>query len=281
MEAHALVARLVERDLQFPFLALLISGGHNLLVLAHDVGHYVQLGTSIDDAIGEAYDKTARWLGLDISKGGGPALEEFAHEGDANSIKFSIPMRQHKDCNFSYAGLKTQVRLAIESRKICTENPIKTADSHDRKSRADIAASFQRVAVLHLEEKCERAIGWALQIEPSIKCLVVSGGVASNQYVRTRLNYVVEKNNLRLVCPPPILCTDNGVMVAWTGIEHFFLGRFDPPPPSNEPDDSMIDLRPRWPLGEEYSQGKSEARSLKRARMHPSLTSIFHGSNQH
>lgn len=189
-------------------------------------------------------------------------------------------MRQHKDCNFSYAGLKTQVRLAIESRKICTENNPITASSHDRKSRADIAASFQRVAVLHLEERCERAIEWALQIEPSIKCLVVSGGVASNQYVRTRLNHVVEKNNLRLVCPPPRLCTDNGVMVAWTGIEHFVLGRFDPPPPANESEETTFDLRPRWPLGEEYSRGKSEARSMKKARIHPSLTSITQGSTQ-
>lgn len=281
MEAHALVARLVEKDLHFPFLALLISGGHNLLILARDLGHYVQLGTTIDDAIGEAYDKTARWLGLDMKKGGGPALEELAQEGDADSIKFSIPMRQHKDCNFSYAGLKTQVRLAIESRKICTENnPISSANPDDRSSCADIAASFQRVAVLHLEDRCQRAIEWALKIEPSINSLVVSGGVASNQYVRTRLSHVVNNSGLRLVCPPPSLCTDNGVMIAWTGIEHFLAGRFDPPPPANEPENYLVDLRPRWPLGEEYSQGKSEARSLKRARIHPSLTSIIQGSMQ-
>ncbi|CAL9078836.1 unnamed protein product [Musa textilis] len=281
MEAHALVARLIERNLQFPFLALLISGGHNLLILAHKLGHYLQLGTTIDDAIGEAYDKTARWLGLDMRKGGGPALEELALEGDANSINFSIPMRQHKDCNFSYAGLKTQVRLAIESRKISMENnPISLANLDDRRSQADIAASFQRVAVLHLEERCQRAIEWALKIEPSIKYLVLSGGVASNKYVRARLSHVVENNGLELVCPPPSLCTDNGVMVAWTGIEHFLLGRFDPPPPADEPEDAMFELRPRWPLGEEYSQGKSEARSLKRSRVFPSLASMIQGSVQ-
>lgn len=110
--------------------------------------------------------------------------------------------------------------------------------------------------------------------------MLVSGGVASNQYVRSRLNYVVEKNSFRLVCPPPKLCTDNGVMVAWTGIEHFLLGRFDPPPPANEPEDYVYDLRPRWPLGEEYLHGKSDARSLKTARMHPSLTSIIKASAQ-
>ncbi|KAG5538585.1 hypothetical protein RHGRI_019234 [Rhododendron griersonianum] len=269
-----------------PGLSLCLRGGHNLLILARDLGQYVQLGTTIDDAIGEAYDKTAKWLGLDLRRSGGPAVEELAREGDAESVKFSVPMKQHKDCNFSYAGLKTQVRLAIESRNVSTEIPISSASSEDRSSRADIAASFQRVAVLHLEERCERAVEWALKIEPSIKYLVVSGGVASNQYVRARLNQVVKKKGLELVCPPPSLCTDNGVMIAWTGIEHFRVGRFDPPPPADEAEDTIVfvcsmnqlDLRPRWPLGEEYAEGKSEARSLKTARIHPSLTSMIQAS---
>ncbi|TYJ22843.1 hypothetical protein E1A91_A08G151900v1 [Gossypium mustelinum] len=287
MEAHALVARLIEKELQFPFLALLISGGHNLLVLAHHLGHYTQLGTTIDDAIGEAFDKTAKWLGLDMRKSGGPAVEQLAQEGDAESVRFSvgfsfraIPMKQHKDCNFSYAGLKTQVKLAIASRNIDAKVPLSCASSLDRSSRADIAASFQRVAVLHLEERCERAVEWALKIEPSIKHLVVSGGVASNQYVRSRLDQVVQKYSLQLVCPPPNLCTDNGVMIAWTGIENFRAGRYDSPPPANDPDDFMYDLRPRWPLGEEYAEGSSDARSLRRARVHPSLTSLVQASLQ-
>ncbi|KAK6119376.1 hypothetical protein DH2020_046883 [Rehmannia glutinosa] len=280
MEAHALVARLVEKQLQFPFMALLVSGGHNLLILARDLGHYIQLGTTIDDAIGEAYDKTAKWLGLDMRKSGGPAVEELAREGDENSIGFKVPMKQHKDCNFSYAGLKTQVRLAIESKNIDASIPIASAGSEDRRARADIAASFQRVAVLHLEDKCERSIEWALKIEPCIKYLVVSGGVASNQYVRSRLNKIVEKKGLQLVCPPPSLCTDNGVMIAWTGIEHFRMGRYDPPPAACEPEDALLDLRPRWPLGEEYAEGKREARSLKTARLHPSLTSLIQASIQ-
>ncbi|KAK4476512.1 hypothetical protein RD792_015668 [Penstemon davidsonii] len=252
MEAHALVARLVERELQFPFMALLISGGHNLLVLARDLGHYIQLGTTIDDAIGESYDKIAKWLGLDLRKSGGPAVEELARE----------------------------VRLAIESRNIDAGIPVSSASDEDRRVRADIAASFQRVAVLHLEEKCERAIEWAMKMEPSIKKLVVCGGVASNQVVRARLNQIAEKSGLKLVCPPPSLCTDNGVMIAWTGIEHFHMGRYDPPPPACEPEDAMLDLRPRWPLGEEYAEGKSEARSLRTARIHPSLTSIIQASIQ-
>nr|GMD30645.1 probable tRNA N6-adenosine threonylcarbamoyltransferase, mitochondrial [Ipomoea batatas] len=280
MEAHTLVARLVERKLQFPFMALLVSGGHNLLILARSLGDYIQLGTTIDDAIGEAYDKTAKWLGLDLRKSGGPAIEKLALEGDAESVKFNVPMKQHKNCNFSYAGLKTQVRLAIEAKNINAGISLSSASSEDRKARADIAASFQRVAVLHLEDKCKRAIEWALKIEPSVNHLVVSGGVASNQYVRARLNEVVKKNGLQLVCPPPSLCTDNGVMVAWTGIEHFLVGRFDPPPPADEPEDALVDLRPRWPLGEEYAEGKSEARSLKTARVHPSLTSLIQASRK-
>ncbi|XP_071931395.1 probable tRNA N6-adenosine threonylcarbamoyltransferase, mitochondrial isoform X1 [Coffea arabica] len=257
MEAHALVARLVEKKLQFPFLALLIS---------------------VDDAIGEAYDKTAKWLGLDMRRSGGPAIEELAHEGDAEAVKFRVPMKQHKDCNFSYAGLKNQVRLEIEAQNINAEIPISSASSEDRGARANIAASFQRVAVLHLEEKCQRAIEWALKIEPSVKYLVASGGVASNKFVRSRLNQVVERNALQLLCPPPSLCTDNGVMIAWTGVEHFRVGRYDPPPPANEPEDAQLDLRPRWPLGEEYAEGRSDARSMRKARIHPSLTSLVQAS---
>ncbi|CAM8997724.1 unnamed protein product [Rhodiola kirilowii] len=280
MEAHALVARLTEKELQFPFMVLLVSGGHNLLILARDLGNYLQLGTTIDDAIGEAYDKIAKWLGLDLSRSGGPAIEELSLEGDNKSVKFAIPMKQHKDCNFSYAGLKTQVRLAIQARNINAEIPLSSASCDDRKARADIAASFQRVAVLHLEERCDRSIEWASKVEPSIKHLVVSGGVASNKYVRARLDEVAKRKGLQLVCPPPSLCTDNGVMVAWTGIEHFSNGRFDPPAPLDEPEDILYDVRPRWPLGEEHLEGRSEARSIRTARMHPSLTSVIQASMQ-
>ncbi|GLJ11384.1 hypothetical protein SUGI_0155080 [Cryptomeria japonica] len=256
MEAHALVARLTEKELDFPFLTLLVSGGHNLLILAQNVGQYIQLGTTIDDAIGEAYDKIAKWLGLDMRKGGGPALEELAQEGDQDSIMLSVPMQKYKDCNFSYAGLKTQVRRVIEFNNInAISVPIISASCEDRKLRANIAASFQRVAVLHLEHKCERAVEWAQKMEPSIKTLVLSGGVASNKYVRMQLDKIAKKHNLKLVCPPPNLCTDNGVMVAWTGIEHFRLGRFEPPPENDELEDGKLDLRPRWQLGEIYEAG--------------------------
>ncbi|RVW63488.1 putative tRNA N6-adenosine threonylcarbamoyltransferase, mitochondrial [Vitis vinifera] len=239
-----------------------------------------------------------KWLGLDLRRSGGPAIEELAREGDAKAVKFSTPMKQHKDCNFSYAGLKTQVRLAIESRNMyatCSnaEIPISSASSEDRSSRADIAASFQRVAVLHLEERCERAIEWALKIEPSIKHLVVSGGVASNQYVRAQLDQVVKKKSLQLVCPPPASVLT--MVLWWLGLawstfawEDMILHHL-----LNEPERLCVstdihqicflnqyDLRPRWPLGEEYSEGRSEARSLRTARIHPSLTSLIQASMQ-
>ncbi|KAI5072061.1 hypothetical protein GOP47_0012167 [Adiantum capillus-veneris] len=272
MEAHAMVARLMDRQLEFPFLVLLVSGGHNLLLLAQKVGDYIQLGTTLDDAIGEAYDKTARELGLDLARGGGPAVEELALEGNPKAVNFSIPMRNIRDCNFSFAGLKTQVKLAIASKAITTELvPIKDADAEDRQLRADIAASFQRVAVLHLEDRCARAIEWAQSMSP-IKALVVSGGVASNKVVRQRLGELAEKHGLRLSCPPPRLCTDNGVMIAWTGVEHFKLGRSQPPPPYDEPEDVHLDLRPRWQLGEIYTEGQRHTRSSKTASVHPSLT---------
>lgn len=275
MEAHALVARVTDRDVHFPFLVLLVSGGHNLILLAQGVGRYIQLGTTVDDAIGEAYDKTARLLGLDMKRGGGPALEELALEGNPRAVPLSVPMRSEKSCNFSYAGLKNQVRLAIASRGINVDGAaLADATPEERKARADVAASFQRVAVLHLQQKCRRAVEWARSLDSGIQCFVVSGGVASNRAVRSSLGELAEEQRLRLVCPPPRLCTDNGVMVAWAGVEHFRLGLFDPPPPLDEPDDVVLDLRPRWQLGEIYSQGVSVARSLKRPSNHPSLTSV-------
>ncbi|OAE20663.1 hypothetical protein AXG93_154s1370 [Marchantia polymorpha subsp. ruderalis] len=279
MEAHALVVRLIEKHVEFPFIVLLVSGGHNLLLLAQNVGQYVQLGTTVDDAIGEAYDKTARLLGLDMKKGGGPALEELAREGDPKAIKFSVPMRgpRYLNCNFSYAGLKNQVRMAIEARNIDgDEVPLSVATAEDRQIRADIAASFQRVAVQHLEDKCRRAVEWARRLAPSVTSLVVSGGVASNHTVRSRLGALASELDLQLVCPPPRLCTDNGVMVAWAGVEHLRLGMFEEPPDQDEPDDVRVDLRPRWQLGEIYEEGQSEARSLKRMGHHQSLTAQAH-----
>lgn len=203
MEGHALVARLPpqEKDpgsilspssssspsVSFPFLCLLVSGGHNLILLVHGVGKYVQLGTTVDDALGEAYDKIARLLGLELKPSGGAALEALATQGDPKAFAFAVPMRKHANCDFSYAGLKTGVRLAIEQAvenhpldSIAEDVPSTSASPCPLplKVKADIAASFQRVACLHLTERVKRAIGWARESEPGLKSLVVAGGVA-------------------------------------------------------------------------------------------------------
>lgn len=210
MEAHALVARAFDSSVRFPFLCLLVSGGHNLLLVVHGVGHYTQLGTTLDDALGEAYDKVARLLGLPLTPSGGAALEQLALQGDAARFALPLPLKKHADCNFSYAGLKTAVRLLIEA-ELGGEDCLQT--------RADIAASFQRVAVQHLAQRTARGVQWARDQVPALDTLVVAGGVAANATVRAQLLEVAQDAGLRLVCPPPRYCTDNGVMVAWAGIE--------------------------------------------------------------
>ncbi|EFN53265.1 hypothetical protein CHLNCDRAFT_8322, partial [Chlorella variabilis] len=249
MEAHALTAAASAASpaatpdlVEFPFLCLLISGGHNLLLLVEGIGQYTQLGTTLDDALGEAYDKVARLLGLDLRPSGGAALEAFAAGGDPRALPLSVPMQRRPTCDFSYAGLKTAVRLAIEEQA-------PEATEGNRQVRADIAASFQRVAVQHLEERCRRGVQWAQESHPQVRHLVVAGGVASNRYIRGRLAAVAQAAGLRLVCPPPRLCTDNGVMVAWAGVERLQLGLAEAPPASGEPGEGeWVDLRPRWPL---------------------------------
>eukprot|EP00850_Spirogloea_muscicola_P016287 SM000131S26717 [mRNA] locus=s131:137401:141488:- [translate_table: standard] len=274
MEAHALVARLSNKDVGFPFVTLLVSGGHNLLLLAHGLGRYTELGTTLDDALGEAYDKTARLLGLDLSRGGGPALESLALEGDPNSFRFTVPMKHTRSSNFSYAGLKTQVRMAIDAHAPGAESkPLSQASTEERVVRANIAASFQRVALEHLEMKTKRAVEQVREISPSVECLVVAGGVAANKELRRRFHRLSEEAGLRLVCPPPKLCTDNGVMVAWAGAEYLTLGAFEPPPPLDEHEDLRVDLRARWPLGEKLVDDRS-IRSQKKRDVYPSLTSL-------
>ena len=269
MEAHGLVARLAGGTelVRFPFLALLVSGGHNQLILTRGVGDHVILGSTLDDALGEAYDKTARLLGLDVGGGGGPALERLAREGNPRAYAFPVPLRKKKNCDFSYAGLKTAARLAVERdlpelvaegsdafSTVCapgtkpsevrtpgvTREDGETSEKRERKERkirADIAASFQAAAVKHLEERTRRAVGWAndaLAAESgdarTLSCVVVAGGVAANESVRESLARVAAEVGLPLVTPPPRWCTDNGVMVAWAGAERLALGLAEEPP---------------------------------------------------
>jgi N6-L-threonylcarbamoyladenine synthase len=293
MEAHALVARLTscegkdptsdaESSVQFPFMCVLVSGGHNLLMIVEGVGRYIQLGTTLDDALGEAYDKVARLLGLELKPSGGAALEALALEGDPTVFKFTTPLQKHKTCDFSYAGLKTGVRMRIEEALGGVELPIPTVeeDPVGRRIRADIAAAFQTVAVRHLEERCRRALQWAAETHPEMKQVVVAGGVASNKFLRGRLADVAEEGGLELVCPPPRLCTDNGVMVGWAGVERWKINLgVEPPPPSVVPaEGEWVDLRPRWPLTDRKDERSIEApRSAKKKNIFESLEALTAG----
>ncbi|KAJ9518177.1 hypothetical protein QJQ45_010078 [Haematococcus lacustris] len=475
MEAHALVARMMPNAAQrppFPFLCLLVSGGHNLLVLVRGPGQYVQLGATVDDALGEAFDKTARLLGLEPRPSGGAALEALASQGNPTAFKFAVPMKKRTNCDFSYAGLKTSVRMAIEAHvgvapfslpsstpltqeqaaELVAAHPLAFQDieaasagleadptphrallrsvrgqlmmppspqtqqpeqqqrqhhhhqqqqqqqqqqegspdssnsssyegqgshgltspsdtaSHDSshvnsggqlhphshlsssspsphtsapppptqppppanqpsalpkqlpsqphaaansaatqpsppcavsadklRTKADIAASFQHVATLHLVERVRRAALWARTLEPGLTHLVVSGGVACNQHIRRSLTKLSEQERLQLVLPPSKWCTDNGVMVAWAGVERMALGLQESPPPIDSPPidgDTWIELRPRWPLTSDIVSSDPAhlspdpaidastrpaayaAHSARRARMFTSLTEM-------
>jgi glycoprotease/Kae1 family metallohydrolase len=303
MEAHALIARLpigtnaaedAARTVpDYPFVALLVSGGHNMLVLTRGVGDHVILGATLDDAIGEAFDKTARLLGLPVGGGGGPALEALAKGGDAKRFRFSVPLRAsatHRGtCEFSYAGLKTAARLRIaaevglpregpdwqQSADDETNGVVPTASTPEEaaQARADIAAAFQAAAVTHLSERTARGLLWARTLAPDAKCLVVAGGVAANASVRAALAAAAASADFTLVAPPPRWCTDNGVMVAWAGCERLALGLILDPPRLEETgrgDDEYVELRPRWPLGPRHPDCEaalSRVRSLRKVRL--------------
>ena len=216
LEGHALSARLTE-EVEFPYLLLLVSGGHCQLLTVRGPGDFTRLGTTIDDAVGECFDKTAKLLGLGFP--GGPAVERAAKGGDTNRFKLPRPMWRKPGCDFSFSGLKTAVRLMAES-----------LPKGDPQAIADLCASFQRTVGDVLVDRCSNALALA----PS-DTLVVAGGVAANTYLRGRL----EGLGVRLVAPPIKFCTDNGAMIAWAGIERLRRGMVD-----------TLDFapRPRWPL---------------------------------
>jgi N6-L-threonylcarbamoyladenine synthase len=216
LEGHALSPRLADPSLQFPYLLLLVSGGHCQILLVEGVGQYRRLGTTIDDALGEAFDKTAKILGLGFP--GGPAVERLAASGDARKVPLPRPLLGTPEPHFSFAGLKSAVLRARDSGLY--------AD-------ADIAASFQLAAVDCIIDRTRKALD--LIDRPS--ALVVAGGVAANQAVRGALEALAREQGMAFVAPPLALCTDNAAMIAWAGIER--LGQSDP-----------LDFiaRPRWPL---------------------------------
>eukprot|EP00746_Dinoflagellata_sp_MGD_P039249 gnl/MRDRNA2_/MRDRNA2_194646_c0_seq1.p1 gnl/MRDRNA2_/MRDRNA2_194646_c0~~gnl/MRDRNA2_/MRDRNA2_194646_c0_seq1.p1 ORF type:complete len:768 (+),score=144.26 gnl/MRDRNA2_/MRDRNA2_194646_c0_seq1:158-2461(+) len=266
MEAHAMVAKLpkltgnrnqtAECQLTFPFLTVLVSGGHNLVVLSNGLGNHTILGRSLDDSIGEAFDKSARVLGIQKIPGG-PELEALAAKGNPKVFLTQLPRiflnskdkMRRQGCDFSFSGLKTSVRMLAE--KELSINRTQSMEEREiEEVRANIAAGFQEVAVRHLEQRVNRAVETTLQAHPEVKTLVLAGGVAANKKVRGAVMSIAKNYNLELAVPPPQLCVDNGVMIAWCGLLRFAMDLWEDPPLSTESADLFVEIRPRWPLGE-------------------------------
>ena len=220
LEGHALSPRLADASLTFPYLLLLVSGGHCQILLVEGVGRYRRLATTIDDALGEAFDKTAKILGLGFP--GGPAVERIAATGNAKAVALPRPLLGSAEPHFSFAGLKSAVLRA------------KQANVHQD---ADIAAAFQQAAIDCVIDRTRKALGTIAR--PS--ALVVAGGVAANRSVRAALEALAAEHGLKFVAPPLALCTDNAAMIAWAGLERMALKGFTP-----DPFDFVA--RPRWPL---------------------------------
>ncbi len=227
LEAHALTVGLTENR-RPPYLMLLVSGGHTQLLFVKGVGNYVRLGTTIDDALGEAFDKTAKLLGLGFP--GGPDVAKHAARGDGNRFALPRPLVGRKDAHFSFAGLKTAVRQLAKSLE-----PI------DDQTLADICASFEVAVTDTVKDRVRTAmvLSEPLWSECSQRALVVAGGVAANVRLREALDALCAETGYDLSVPPIALCTDNGAMIAWAGAERLNLGESDPL-------DSLV--RPRWPL---------------------------------
>src|SRR5471030_2693439 len=213
LEAHALTARLTDA-IPFPFCLLLASGGHTQVVAVLGIGKYVRLGTTQDDAIGEAFDKTAKLLGLGYP--GGPQVEKEAMRGNATRFALPRPMHGRKDADFSLSGLKTALR--IEAEKIA---PLSDQDV------ADLCASFQQAVVDVVHDRLRVGMKVFRERIGTPNALVCAGGVAANQAIRKVLHRLAFESGTVLVAPPPALCTDNGAMIAWAGAERLALGMID------------------------------------------------------
>jgi N6-L-threonylcarbamoyladenine synthase len=219
LEGHALSPRLADPDLAFPYLLLLVSGGHCQLLEVRGIGDYRRLATTIDDAAGEAFDKAAKLLGLPYP--GGPAIEALALHGDSSAVPLPRPLVGSGEPHFSFAGLKSAVQRAVVSGTFPAE---------------DVAASFQQAVVDCLVDRTRLALK-----RSEAPTLVVAGGVAANQRIRSALADLARTEGRGFSVPPAWLCTDNGAMIAWAGAERFARGDFDP---------LDVPARARWPLDE-------------------------------
>ena len=225
LEGHALSPGL-EKRIEFPYLLLLISGGHSQYLIVKDVNHYEQLGTTIDDALGEAFDKTAKMLGLGYP--GGPSVEKFAKLGNKDSFKLPEPIINRAGCNLSFAGLKTAVLR--ESKKICGNDKLKY----------DLAASFQNTIDKILYKKTKVAVDmFREKTKKENFQLIVAGGVAANESIRNNLSNLSKEMNFETIYPDLKFCGDNAAMIAWAGIQRFKKKLID---------DVGISAKSRWPL---------------------------------
>ena len=225
LEGHALTARLTD-GIAFPYLVLLATGGHCQLLIAEGVGRYRRLGTTVDDAVGEAFDKGAKMLGLPYP--GGPEVERRAAAGDPKRFDLPRPMKGRPGCNFSFSGLKTALRTAIATLPRLTEQDV-----------ADGCAALQAAITETMIDRTKNAIAAFRAAHPDGRTLVVAGGVAANRRLRAALAKLASDNGLAFVAPPQRLCTDNGAMIAWAGVERLRLGMADR---------LVFAPRPRWPL---------------------------------
>uniref|UniRef100_A0A8B9CNZ7 N(6)-L-threonylcarbamoyladenine synthase n=1 Tax=Anser brachyrhynchus TaxID=132585 RepID=A0A8B9CNZ7_9AVES len=227
MEAHALTIRLTNQ-VEFPFLVLLLSGGHCILAVAQGVSDFLVLGQSIDIAPGDMLDKVARRLSLIKhpechSMAGGKAIEHLAQTGNRQQYTFRLPMQQYRNCDFSFSGLQNLINKTI----IQKEKEEGIQEGELLSCVKDIAAAVQHVVAIHIIQRTYRAMLFCIKngiLSPKHATLVVSGGVASNQYIRRGLQTLANANNFAFLSPPPRLCTDNGVMIAWNGIERLRAG---------------------------------------------------------
>ncbi|WP_295948562.1 tRNA (adenosine(37)-N6)-threonylcarbamoyltransferase complex transferase subunit TsaD [uncultured Bartonella sp.] len=231
LEGHALTAKLTN-NLDYPYLLLLVSGGHTQVILVKGLGNYKRLGTTIDDALGEAFDKTAKLLGLPYP--GGPIIEKLAAQGDNQRIELPRPLKGEKRLDFSFSGLKTAVRQAAMEMAPLSDKDI-----------ADIAASFELAVTDTLSDRVERSLAVFKNEYPDKEAsLVVAGGVASNKAIRNSLQKLCDAHGFKFIAPPIGLCTDNAAMIAYAGLQHFIHG-----------DRSSFNIAPRsrWPLDEHSS----------------------------
>lgn len=223
LEGHLLAPMLEEENkVEFPFIALLVSGGHTMLIEVDELGKYKLLGESLDDAVGEAFDKTAKLLGL--SYPGGPVLAKLAEDGNPDRFRFPRPMTNRPGLDFSFSGLKTFAITTVQKNGL------------EQQTKADVAYAFQEAVVDTMIIKCRRAIE-----QRGIKRLIVAGGVGANKRLRQRLKEEMEKMGAELFFPSMQFCTDNGAMIAYAGYRRFMQGQ--------EPE-ITFDTRPRWPLCE-------------------------------